>query len=524
MRSTTNIIPLWVDQICINQQDDIEKASQVQAMGNIYSIAWDVHIWLGDVPDDAPPPEQTTGEEGRRAVAEQLLLAMNAAESTWWTRTWCIQEFIMARQDPLTCFGGCQMRWTEVSKLGKRVKDDRDMKLSNIREDWNTDSHDRPKDPLDDVSVPFFNFLRIKYMAKVRGLASMGWAYSQTQATNPVDKVYSLLSLIDPAESALIKVDYNKDPSWVFAEATYASVVASGNLNILALVKQDKSDLPLPSWVVDFSYAGKAISQSWIGTQDFSQYLFDEEPLPWCCIQDRNSAKALMTVKRRSLVLTGLHFDTVVHTIRHEQRRDGYLKYFGELSQSAKDLLKAPLGLFSDRPVTMTKNEQAVYKLILHIVGDSNPYTNMEGHGKPSSPINSDEAATIEDNSEQTTMLSFRLFDVWARKFLRGHVSGLTKIAWRQYGMWKLYFRDLSHGDTFYITRNGFIGLGHKDCQVGDVVALPYGSRHPVLLHADEGQKRYHFLGFTYLNGIMNDELRRVVPEVVLEEKDFILV
>jgi hypothetical protein len=90
--------------------------------------------------------------------------------------------------------------------------------------------------------------------------------------------------------------------------------------------------------------------------------------------------------------------------------------------------------------------------------------------------------------------------------------------------MWKLYFRDLSHGDTFYITGNGFIGLGHKDCQVGDVVALPYGSRHPVLLHPDEQQRRYSFLGFTYLNGIMNDELKKVAPEAVLEEKDFILV
>lgn len=38
---------LWVDAICLNQEDEMEKAVQVGLMGEIYSQAKKVHIWLG---------------------------------------------------------------------------------------------------------------------------------------------------------------------------------------------------------------------------------------------------------------------------------------------------------------------------------------------------------------------------------------------------------------------------------------------------------------------------------------------
>jgi hypothetical protein len=41
---------LWVDALCINQQDPQEKTHQVQLMGKIYSLAESVLVWLG--PDD----------------------------------------------------------------------------------------------------------------------------------------------------------------------------------------------------------------------------------------------------------------------------------------------------------------------------------------------------------------------------------------------------------------------------------------------------------------------------------------
>lgn len=40
--------PLWIDAVCINQKDEIEKTRQVRMMSDIYSQATYTYIWMGD--------------------------------------------------------------------------------------------------------------------------------------------------------------------------------------------------------------------------------------------------------------------------------------------------------------------------------------------------------------------------------------------------------------------------------------------------------------------------------------------
>lgn len=39
---------IWIDAICINQKDDTERSHQVTLMGDIYSHASTVYVWLGE--------------------------------------------------------------------------------------------------------------------------------------------------------------------------------------------------------------------------------------------------------------------------------------------------------------------------------------------------------------------------------------------------------------------------------------------------------------------------------------------
>jgi hypothetical protein len=53
---------LWIDALCINQEDDGEKAHQVGAMARIYGLAQRVVVWLGEERDDSALAFQTLRE------------------------------------------------------------------------------------------------------------------------------------------------------------------------------------------------------------------------------------------------------------------------------------------------------------------------------------------------------------------------------------------------------------------------------------------------------------------------------
>jgi hypothetical protein len=61
IRSNTSIRVIWVDAICINQQDDGEKSWQVQEMAAIYKRAARVVSWLGPVTAQAELTLATLG-------------------------------------------------------------------------------------------------------------------------------------------------------------------------------------------------------------------------------------------------------------------------------------------------------------------------------------------------------------------------------------------------------------------------------------------------------------------------------
>ncbi|KAF2135365.1 uncharacterized protein K452DRAFT_239048, partial [Aplosporella prunicola CBS 121167] len=46
-------IKIWIDAICINQNDIPERNSQVEMMGQIYSAAKKVLVWLGPAAEDS---------------------------------------------------------------------------------------------------------------------------------------------------------------------------------------------------------------------------------------------------------------------------------------------------------------------------------------------------------------------------------------------------------------------------------------------------------------------------------------
>ncbi|KAK3713006.1 hypothetical protein LTR37_008691 [Vermiconidia calcicola] len=109
---------LWMDSVCINQADSVEKGQQVRLMGDIYSRATHVLSWVGEHRDRSeelfyPWPSCSKGYSGLRESFGKLpsLLEQSHRRKIWtaflsrkyFTRTWIIQEVVLAKEVYIHC-------------------------------------------------------------------------------------------------------------------------------------------------------------------------------------------------------------------------------------------------------------------------------------------------------------------------------------------------------------------------------------------------------------------------------------
>lgn len=62
--------PLWVDALCINQRDEVEKSQQVQRMFQIYKSASWVMVWLGPAADESDIAMKSLSRVGEHYVSK----------------------------------------------------------------------------------------------------------------------------------------------------------------------------------------------------------------------------------------------------------------------------------------------------------------------------------------------------------------------------------------------------------------------------------------------------------------------
>lgn len=127
LRHPTQPRVLWCDYLCITQTDLAEKAAQVQMIGEIFTAAERVLVWLGEHAEGSealfpgrgewrPRPLQETqgfkaawrdlmGPTDKRAAAEQEEAEVQRAwawvrffHRSYWRRTWIVQELRLARE------------------------------------------------------------------------------------------------------------------------------------------------------------------------------------------------------------------------------------------------------------------------------------------------------------------------------------------------------------------------------------------------------------------------------------------
>jgi hypothetical protein len=128
LRSHTKLRYVWIDAICINQEDDLEKSAQVAKMLSIYKKARSVTVWIGEPDTDSrlafacieglsklQKEMRQYGKTTHVPSCYNQLRSISRAirslyERPWIRRTWIRQEIYGARRITIRC-GIYQISW-----------------------------------------------------------------------------------------------------------------------------------------------------------------------------------------------------------------------------------------------------------------------------------------------------------------------------------------------------------------------------------------------------------------------------
>ncbi|KAJ5613918.1 hypothetical protein N7528_007572 [Penicillium herquei] len=111
-RGLTHTRVLWADSVCINQDNEDEKATQIQLMNQVYRNANRVLVWLGDAQnseDRALKLLVWVSKVGPEQILSKDNLSSNALEMkqlfeiAWFSRRWIIQEVVLNSDVHLFC-------------------------------------------------------------------------------------------------------------------------------------------------------------------------------------------------------------------------------------------------------------------------------------------------------------------------------------------------------------------------------------------------------------------------------------
>ena len=255
LRSPDKPRALWIDQICINQDDNDERGKQVALMRKIYSEAENVVIWLGEEgPDDymafqfvpdllsrLPNLSAIHGEVKRRGIIFRFRCPFlrspgwNALSRIfsrpYFRRSWIVQEVALARHAVVHC-GPHVIDWDLLAAAGS-------YQMGQL-----------PSNPEDahDAIAAIMELHRNVHGRSINIVDTLFMSY-RFNCTDPRDKVFAMLGL---TEALVLQPSYYARVEDVYLTTTQYLILEFGNLDILCCVFHPKTIATLPSWVPDW--------------------------------------------------------------------------------------------------------------------------------------------------------------------------------------------------------------------------------------------------------------------------------
>lgn len=232
LRLEDHVRVLWIDQICINQNDLMERSSQVNIMMSIYAGARNVCVWLGEADDSTQDgmsilqslsaPETSTSTPFWEILPPRpFLRGLNGImERAWFKRIWVVQEAAVSQNVTIIC-GKHQFFWPSHPSRVYRFL--RMVKLAEMSPNWVSRGSPMGHGGLDmELLVQLLN-LQLDHA--LRGaprpkpdLLDIAYETRKRMSVDPRDKLYALMGLAGRSDGAPFEPDYRLSHEQVYKQ------------------------------------------------------------------------------------------------------------------------------------------------------------------------------------------------------------------------------------------------------------------------------------------------------------------
>jgi Heterokaryon incompatibility protein (HET) len=502
---------VWVDQVCINQDDDIERNQQVALMTTIYSKCWVCMVWLGmentssedtktafelvrkiqsAIPATEPLPvplpelaplahgevrerlKKVYGIDHLPAVEDEGWTALaQCLHRPWFTRLWTFQEVVVSK-DVVLCCGWRNATLVAFTRASAFLGNEYYFPV--------------PEHPPGRPALNIVDIYRARYRNQDETplLLLLSNARHTYECTDQHDRIYALLGM-ESEDMRLPDVEfaYEKPVAELFINIAKTLISTSSSLQVFDHVNARLGGLVegLPSWVPDWSARPSSVALDFL----------DLKGQKYRASKGR-SHEYISSLHPRELIVSGSPVDEIEEVINFRLQD-------GTTTDHRIAFFTNQLLTLVQRP-SRRENDESLKRNRLKLI----------------------KTLTIDGPLRESRLgdLGFTAID-WQLDVVNGMLDALTHHtpcsfsgkaeAQSEAGRLDRWLRALATqmsscvGRVLVILKKNQLGLCPEDARKGDVVAVLHGASVPVVLRPMD-QHDYDLVGPCFVDGIMYGE------------------
>ncbi|KAL8709769.1 MAG: hypothetical protein Q9220_005555 [cf. Caloplaca sp. 1 TL-2023] len=537
----------WIDALCIDQSNTLERNRQVARMKDIYAQSWATLVWLGPSDDltqtafDKIRSLSDSFSKRPRHLQETVIRTEDITDysaflrrefsgenpihswytlkvlgsRSWFSRAWVVQELCVSSIAIVQC-GEYNVRWEDLMYSHRTIA--QHAATMGLVVDFNVaGAVEVIRDTFavtDDLSTfeygqNIFSDSDLTAMTGT-GLVTVLNRLRCMQTTEPHDKVYAALGLAG-TDREMIPVDYDLPVASVFVGVAERSISTSQSLCCLAYCSYPPKLAGLPTWAPDWSETMSRTRYLTLPHKGSYSYLPQlREPLYQVSLD--SALYAFFADNGRRLILRAGNLGNLAFVASCGGTSYNYFEiikktqFTGEDAAGWRNLLESfvyKVGWLREWATSQAATESGRFPMIYRPGWSFDPMADNESFAtltyKP----------TDEDLLEAyiRTLLADAFRDLTTKQDMRiSNVEQHVMPDQRHGVVSRGQFTVRLLGRVLGISEAGYLCLVPAEACVGDMIAIVQGAEHPLILR-EVSPKIFHFIGLAYVHGVMDGEI-----------------